>query len=372
MSLQRNAVPARLFAVAIRLASWLQALSGKLTPPPFRVVRMGAAFWQSRALFVAARLDVATALGQGSLTAEEIAARTGANADALCRLLRLLAASGVFREVAPRVFANNEASEWLRGDKAGNVRAMVLMHNSETMSRPWYERLEEGVRTGTVPFELVHGREFYDYQAAHPDFGALFAQAMDSVEALAGDGFATDFDWGRFERVIDVGGSRGSKSMAILLRHPRVEALVIDRATVVREAGRARAGQAVPEVLSRLRFQEGDLLGEIPAARGERDIYLLSAVLHGMDDETASRGLRNLAIACGRSGARVAILELVLPEQGADATAASFDLQMLMATRGRERSLGEWMRLAAAGGFELEEVVALRSFASILVLRAAS
>lgn len=39
----------------------------------------------------------------------------------------------------------------------------------------------------------------------HPEFDRLFSQAMDSVEALAGDSFARDFDWGRFDRVFDVG-----------------------------------------------------------------------------------------------------------------------------------------------------------------------
>ena len=48
---------------------------------------------------------------------------------------------------------------------------------------------------------------------------------MDSVEALTGDSFATDFDWARFDRIIDIGGSKGSKSVAILKRHPHLKAL---------------------------------------------------------------------------------------------------------------------------------------------------
>ena len=44
----------------------------------------------------------------------------------------------------------------------------------------------------------------------------LFSEAMDSVENLAGDSFATDLDWGRFGRPIDLGGSRGSKALTVL------------------------------------------------------------------------------------------------------------------------------------------------------------
>jgi hypothetical protein len=70
------------------------------------------------------------------------------------------------------------------------------------------------------PFLLSHGEDLFDYLDHHADFDQLFSEAMNSVEALAGDGFATDLDWARFDRIIDVGGSRGTKSLAILRRHP--------------------------------------------------------------------------------------------------------------------------------------------------------
>jgi hypothetical protein len=369
MTFQRNAGAARRFSRLVRFAAWLQGLPGRMTPPPFRLVQIGSAFWQSRALHVAARLDVATVLGDGQLTAEDIAARVSAQPDAMYRVLRMLAAAGVFEEASPRVFRNNALSAHLREDNPRNVRAMILMHNSEAMSRPWYEKLEEGVRTGDAPFRLAHGQELFAYLDGHPEFDALFARAMDSVEALAGDSFARDFDWGRFERVIDVGGSKGSKALAILKRHPALRALVVDRAQVVREAERHWAGREDPGVLARLSFQAGDLLESLPAATSDRDIYLLSAVLHGFDDETCIKALRNLASACGDTGARIAIMEMVMPESRADLTGASFDMQMFMGTRGRERTRAEWTGLLEAGGLLLEEQVDLQSFAKILVVR---
>jgi hypothetical protein len=96
---------------------------------------------------------------------------------------------------------------------------------------------------------------------------------------------------------------------------------------------------------------------------------LLSAVLHGFDDETCVAALRNLAGASAGSGARIAVLELVLPETRADLASAAFDMQMFMGTRGRERTLGEWRALFERAGLALEEVVGLRSFGNILVLR---
>ena len=303
MTLQKNAGAVRRFAKAMKFRAWLQTIPNKFTPAPFRLVQIGAAYWQSRALFVAARLDVATVLGPESLSATELAGRVGANGDALGRLMRMLAAMGIFEETGPMQFRNNRLSRRLRSGDPQSVRAMILMHNSEAMSRPWFEQLEAGVRSGTPPFRLCHGEQLFDYLDHHADFDRLFSEATDSVEALAGDGFATDLDWSRFDRIIDVGGSRGAKALAILKQYPRLSALIVDRPQVVEEAQRYWANHSTDGV-ERLRFQAGDLLDAIPAATGPKDIYLLSAVLHDFDDGTCVRALHKLRKAIGSSGAR--------------------------------------------------------------------
>ena len=369
MQLQKNAGAVRRFSGLMKFAGWLQNIPNKVTPPPFRLMQIGSAFWQSRVLYVAARLDIADILGDERLAVDQIATRVSAEPDAIYRLLRMLAAMGIFDEVSPRVFANNRLSAPLREDRSDSVRAMILMHNSDEMSRPWYEQLEKCVREGGVPFTLAHGKELYSYMDGHAEFDALFSRAMDSVEALSGDSFARDFDWGHFERVIDIGGSKGSKSLTILKRHSHLKALVVDRAQVIRDAEQHWAGREAPALLARLCFQAGDLLESVPTATSGKDIYLLSGVLHGFDDETCVKALLNLARACGGTGARIALMELVMAECGADLTAAAFDMQMFMGTRGRERTLAEWSRLFDMSGLALDEQVNLQSFVKILVLK---
>jgi hypothetical protein len=281
----------------------------------------------------------------------------------------MLVSMGVFEEVSPRIFKNNRLSAYLREDNPKNVRAMILMHNSSEMSRPWYEQLERGVCNGEVPFQIVHGCELYAYMDDHAEFDSLFARAMDSVEALTGDCFVTDFDWGRFDRVIDVGGSKGSKSLAILKRHSHLTALVFDRNQVIQTAATYWDGKESPDLLSRVTYQSGDLLESVPVAKDDKDIYWLSAVLHGMDDESCVKVLRNLTTASVGTGARIAVMELVVSELKADFSSAAFDMQMFMATRGRERTLTEWRNLFEQSGWVLEEEVGLQSIGKILVLR---
>ena len=368
--LQRQALRARAFALASRGVGRLQAWIDGLLPPPMRVLQLGTAFWRSRALYVAVRLDLATALGDERLTTAELAARVGAHPDACHRLLRFLAALGLFAFDRDGRVAQTPASQTLRGDRPGSVRHVVLMHNSPEMTQPWLEALEDGVRTGRVPFERVHGRPLYAHMDAHPAFDALFAQAMDEVGALVGaDAFATALDWGRFQRVIDLGGGKGAKSATLLQHHPALHALVMDRPSVIAQA-RAWWQQPPRQAwAARVEFQAGDLLHDpLPAATGPTDAYLLTAVLHGCDDPTAIDLLRRVRVAAARSGACAILMEVIVPDHDADPATTSFDLQMLMATRGRERTRREWAVLAQAAGWRVREVVAMASIGGMIVL----
>ena len=369
MPLQKNAGAVRRFSRLMKLFGWFQSIPNKFTPPSIRLMQISSAFWQSRVLYVVARLNVAEILGDKSLSVDQIASRVSAEPDAIHRILRMLAAMGIFEEVSPRVFANNSLSAPLRDNRPDSVRQIILMHNSDEMSRPWYEQLEKCVRDGGVPFTLAHGRELYDYMDDHAEFDALFSRAMDYVLALTGDSFVRDFDWGRFERVIDMGGSKGSKSLAILKGYSHLKALVVDRAQVIRDAEQYLAESVAPALLARLSFQVGDILASVPTVRNGKDIYLLSGVLHGFDDETCVKALLNLSRACGGTGARIALMELVMAEPRADLASAVFDMQMFMGTRGRERTLAEWLRLFDMSGLAMEENVSLQSFVKILVLK---
>ena len=369
MTFQKNSASVYLFSMLVKFAVWLQAIPHKITPPPFRLLQIGSAFWQSRTLFVATYLNIATHLGDEALTAEAIAEQVRAKPDAIYRLMRMLAAIDIFEEVSPRIFKNNQFSNYLRDDHPKNVKAMILMHNSIEMSKPWYEQLELGIQSGEVPFRLSHGEEFYDYLDNHAEFDALFSRAMDSVEALASNSFATDFNWGTFNRIIDVGGSKGSKSLAILKQFPHLAALVFDRKQVTNTAATYWAGKESSELLSRITYQAGDLLKSVPMAKDDKDIYLLSAVLHGFDDAECIQVLGNLVIAIADTGARIALMELVVPKFKADLSVASFDMQMYMATRGRERTLSEWENLFDQSGLILEELIELKSIGKILLLR---
>jgi hypothetical protein len=76
----------------------------------------------SQALYVVAKLGVADHLAGKPMTAIELASLTGANAAALHRVMRALAALDVFAEASTGEFALNSTSELLRSDARGSFR----------------------------------------------------------------------------------------------------------------------------------------------------------------------------------------------------------------------------------------------------------
>ncbi|MCG7985320.1 MAG: acetylserotonin O-methyltransferase [Candidatus Thiodiazotropha lotti] len=338
-------------------------------PPPFRILQLGSAYWQSRALYVAAELGVADAIGDDEMASDVIAERLNLHADYLYRLLRMLASIGVFEACGERRFRNNKLSDCLRSDATQSVRELVLLHNSPEMSRAWFEALGPALRNGEVPFVQSHGEELFDYLNHHPQFDALFTGAMESVEALTGTEYLDDFDWSRFERLVDVGGSNGNKALAILKRNPQMQALIFDRPQVIENAATEWRGKVDAELLARVTFSDGDMLETIPKAHSKCDIYLFTAIFHGMSDAQAEKILTNLRTACGPHCPTVAIIDCVAEAQHIDPAVAGFDMQMLIGTRGRERTETEWRTLLERGGFALQEIVSLRTFARLLVIK---
>lgn len=363
----KNRFKTSLFHRMLKLANAISALPTKLTPPPFRLIQMGSAYWQSRALHLAAELDIATYLHEAPCTVSVLANTTAVNEDALKRLLRYLVSLGIFEMTDDGKVSNNNVSAYLDSHHPHCVRAMVLMHQSPPMTEAWWSGFGEGLRQGRPGFELSNGEPLFDYLSHHPDFNHLFAQAMTSVEALVGSSYAEDFDWSAFHRIIDVGGSNGSKAAAILQQHPQLSATVCDLPAVIEEAQKNPSPLITEAIAQRITFVPGDVFGEVPAS-GPHDVYLLSGVLHGFSDEQCVTILKNIRHHSGRCDPWLVIMEMVV-EEPIDAAMAAFDMQMLVCTEGKERNRQEWLNVIQQSGYELVEQVATASFASLLVIR---
>jgi hypothetical protein len=148
----------------------------------------------------------------------------------------------------------------------------------------------------------------------------------------------------------DVGGGLGANLAAALGRYPAMRGLLFDRPHVVE---RARPVLEAAGVAGRCAVKGGDFF---EAAPGGADAYLLGHILHDWDDARSGLILDNLRRAMA-VGAKLLVVEYVLPEADGASFGKLLDLHMMVLLGGLERTEAEYRRLFAAHGFRLTRVV---------------
>jgi len=152
--------------------------------------------------------------------------------------------------------------------------------------------------------------------------------------------------------VVDVGGGFGHLALAILQRHPRVRATVLDLPDVIAVA-RRHAEHEDAGVLARLTFVGGDMFAEVPAG----DVYVLKTVIHDWDDAHCVQVLQRCRARLPADG-RIICADKVLPPMGDTGASGSklLDMLMMVSLPGKERTEAEWRALYERAGLRVASI----------------
>jgi hypothetical protein len=126
-------------------------------------------------LTAAAQLGLADLLADGPKTVDTLAEATATHAPSLHRLLRALAALGVFTDEGEDRFGLAPLGACLRREAPRSLRATALWAGAPWRVAPWAE-LAYSVQTGRPAFERLYGMDYWAYLDAHPEAGAIFNQ----------------------------------------------------------------------------------------------------------------------------------------------------------------------------------------------------
>ncbi len=310
------------------------------------IVRLAFGFAVSQALRVVADLEIADHLGEDEWSVDDLATKTQSHADALYRVMRLLAAEGLFRETVSRRFRLTEQGGALRSDTGSNPRDLIRMLNEEPYLA--FAQLGHSVRTGLPAFDEVFGKPRFDWLADHPDEAALFQRAMITLSEGSNEAIAEAYDFGAFSRVVDVGGGHGQLLSAILGRHAHLSGVLFDLPSSV-EMIRSGAGGN----LARTELVAGNFFESVPQGA---DVYVLKKVIHDWNDEQAVAILRNCREAMAPHG-KVLVAETIIPAGNEPNPIKLIDANMLVVTGGKERTQAEYATVLDAAGLRLERVI---------------
>jgi hypothetical protein len=303
----------------------------------------------SRCVYAAAELGIADLLAGGPRASEELAAATATHEPSLYRVLRVLAALGVFEEDDARRFRLTVVGERLRTGADIGMRSWAVFMESLGGVRPFAHILET-LRTGTPGREIEFGTELFESLASDAEAASIFDAAMAERTAAYAPSVANTYDFSDVRTIVDVGGGNGTLLVEILRRHPHLSGVLFEIPTVVARAAAALDGT---EVADRCQALAGDFFRSVPGA----DCYVAANVLHDWDDERSIQILRNCRQAMCGAG-RVLIVERLIPEDGGDPVPTLLsDINMLVLTGGRERTNHEYGALLQAAGLRVGRIL---------------
>ncbi|MBO4206104.1 methyltransferase [Micromonospora echinofusca] len=315
------------------------------------VLELVFGYTAAKMIDVAARLNLADHLAHGPRTVADLAAVTGAHEQSLYRLLRGLACFGVAEQTGPDTFALGPLGQQLRSDTPDSIRSMVMLLCADETWRSWGE-LEYSVRSGQPAWDQVNGVSNFEFLAKNPEKAAVFNAAMAEFTRAAAPGIVGRHDFTRYGTIVDIGGGDGSLLAEVLKAAPTTRGTLFDLPAGLAEAAGTLEAAGVAD---RVTVTAGDFFASVPKGA---DAYLLKSVLHDWDDEKAAQILRACRRAMATDGVVLAV-EPVLPPLVAGPAAVGVvmsDLNMLVNTGGRERTLAEFRALFTAAGLNLVAV----------------
>ena len=304
----------------------------------------------SRCVSLAAELAIADHLRNGAENVASLASKTGTNVDALYRVMRLLAASGIFVERPERRFENNPSSEILRRDAPESLRHYARWIGSDFHWK-MVTGLDYSVKTGKPALQKDEpDKDAFEILAEDRIAHQIFNDAMSGLSEADGVAIVQAYDFSKFRSVIDVGGGHGTLAIMIARAAPTVRVRIVD----------------LPRVIdgTQKRIEEEGLKGRIESIAGSffdqvpepADLCVLKHIIHDWDDDRSRHILTNCRNALEKGG-RILVCEMLITAEPQSIPAKVFDIEMLLGPGGRERTEPEFADLFASAGLKLNRVI---------------
>lgn len=304
--------------------------------------------WRSQILYAGVKLGVFEFLDSNPRNINEIAQGLALDPVLSYRLLRALASIGLLKEQSDRRFSITPMGQLLRSDNPQTLRGVALLEEGPEHYAVWKHltaMIKDGRQDG---FAREFGERIFDYAAHHPSYTEIFNHAMSSysathtklvLEAL------DKYDFSQIKHLCDVGGGHGHLLCSLLLKHPRIKGTVLELEQVIANKELLWANKmGIAE--DRCKYVSGNMFQDVPSV----DSYMMKMILHDWNDEECVKILSNIQRVASPE-ARLFIVEHVVPGPETPHFSKLFDIHMMCALTGKERTEKEFQSLLDQTGF---------------------
>lgn len=329
--------------------------------PSTKLMRLINSYQVSQAIHVAAMLGVADQMKDGPKSSDDLARLCGAHPKSLYRLLRALAAAGIFQEAGEKEFSLTPLGVCLTTDALSSRHDYARWIGTPGLWRSWGNLLHS-IKSGENATQFTLGMDSWTYRDQHPEEQAIFNSAMTGNSRSEARAVIEAYDFSQFGCIVDIGGGHGLLLKQILRACPAARGTLFDQPGVIASADRDRSSAGLA---GRYQTVAGSFFESVPH---DGDVYIMKLILHDWADPEAIQILRTCHQAMSPTASLVIIERIIsLPNEGLEGKFS--DLNMLVQYAALERTRSEFNDLLLRGGFELDEVVQTHSPLSIIVAK---
>lgn len=332
------------FAGALQIIDERGIVSVSLRAPLISPVHQASGqivgFWQTQTIYAAVKLSLFLHLPN---SLNNLANLTKIPISALERLLRALWELNLVEPVTTQWCLTETGQLFTQTSGiAEATEVWAVKHYQQWMQLPDCLR---GITQAPDFFQQMSDEQAHVYHQAIQLYAEEDYQAVNQL-----------IDWQSHQRVIDAGGSYGCLLFSLLKQYRHLSGVLLDLPQVIQKV-------VIPKNLTgRCELYTGDLFANWSV---QADAVILARVLHDWEDTQALRILTQAKQALTKEG-HLYIIEMLLSDT--TPVGSLLDLNMLVMTNGRERTLAHWQTLFSSSGFKLLRCISMSNIANILVL----
>ncbi len=314
-------------------------------PSPSLVVDLLQGARRTKVMLAAVELGVFDALDGHAQSASQMAASLKCDTDALQRLLNALIGLGLLTREA-ELYANTPVAQVYLTSHSPR-RMTGYLNYSNSVGWPMWGKLEDAVREGTSRWKQCYGWDepIFSSFFKTEDSANEFLMGMHGFGVMSSPALVNAIDLSRFQHLVDLGGATGHLAIAACERYPHLTATVFDLPQAVALAQRI-TGES--NVAKRLQVVSGDFFKDpLPQA----DLYSLGRILHDWNNAKIQLLLTKIFESLPAGGGLLIAEKMLNDDKSGPSWAQMQDLNMLLCTEGKERTLLEYSELLKSVGF---------------------
>ena len=296
---------------------------------PSHIMQIGMGFWASKTLLTAVKLELFTLLAIRPLTGKEIKYEKCLHERGLYDFLDTLVALGFLQRSGNKktaIYSNSADTDlFLDKNKLSYMGGLLEMANNRLY--PFWNYLEEGLRTGSPQNEIRTGRSsFFEEIYSSVDKTREFVNAMGGIQTGNFITFAREFDFSGFKTLCDIGGAGALLSAQVVTHNPHMRCTSYDLPQVspIALENISKMGLA-----SKIKIKSGDFFNDsIP----EADIITMGNILHDWGTKDKKRLISKAYDALPKGGAFIVIENIIDDDRRQNAFGLMMSLNMLIET----------------------------------------